>query len=122
MLRVRSTVFLLLAAISAARAILPDWAPPLSTRGRYVVDANGNRFKLKSGNWHGASGTWNGDGDANAEGNNHASEASHNLPLGLQYVHIDKILDSFEQIGINSIRCVKPLSQYSQALTLTLVT
>lgn len=28
-----------------------SWKGPLSTRGRYIVDANGNRFKLKSGNW-----------------------------------------------------------------------
>lgn len=31
------------------RRAVPSWAPPLSTRGRYVVDADGNRFKLKSG-------------------------------------------------------------------------
>ncbi|KAJ7689789.1 hypothetical protein B0H17DRAFT_1134731 [Mycena rosella] len=32
--------------------------PPLSTRGEYiyVVGTNSNRFKLKGGNWHGASG------------------------------------------------------------------
>jgi len=29
------------------------WKAPLSTRGRYIVDADGHRFKLKSGNWHG---------------------------------------------------------------------
>lgn len=34
-----------------------DWTAPLSTRGRWIVDADGDRFKLRSGNWHGASGT-----------------------------------------------------------------
>ncbi|ALG12722.1 hypothetical protein [Kibdelosporangium phytohabitans] len=40
-----------------------DWAGPLSTSGRHIVDARGKRFMLKSGNWHGASGTWTGSGD-----------------------------------------------------------
>ncbi|KAJ7240469.1 cellulase [Mycena rebaudengoi] len=86
------------------RRAVPSWAPPLSTRGRYVVDADGNRFKLKSGNWHGGSGTYTGSGDINDDGNHHASENSHTMPLGLQYVPIAQILDSFEQLGINSIR------------------
>lgn len=30
-----------------------DWTGPLSTRGRWIVDADGDRFKLRSGNWHG---------------------------------------------------------------------
>ncbi|KAH7070897.1 cellulase [Auriculariales sp. MPI-PUGE-AT-0066] len=104
MLRSVRSSLLLLAAASLARALVPDWPAPLSTRGRYVVDANGNRFKLKSGNWHGASGTWEGSGDPNDDSTNHAGEASHYMALGLQYVSIDKILDSFEQIGVNSIR------------------
>ncbi|KAJ7123173.1 cellulase [Mycena epipterygia] len=91
-------------ATTAVRASVPAWAPPLSTRGRYVVDANGNRFKLKGGNWHGASGTWTGSGDINNDTNHHAGENAHTMPLGLQYVPIDQILDSFEQMGINTIR------------------
>ncbi|CCA71619.1 related to cellulase-Streptomyces pristinaespiralis [Serendipita indica DSM 11827] len=83
---------------------LPEWTPPLSTRGRYVVDATGARFKLHSGNWHGASGTWTGVGDQNNDDNSHYNENSHNLPLGLQYMPIDTILDAFESLGINSIR------------------
>ncbi|KAH8834388.1 glycoside hydrolase superfamily [Flagelloscypha sp. PMI_526] len=85
-------------------AALPAWTPPLSTRGRYVVDANGNRFKLKSGAWHGASGTWTGSGDINDNANHHGTQNSHTLPLGLQYIPIDTILDKFEEYGINSIR------------------
>ncbi|KAJ7131549.1 cellulase [Mycena crocata] len=91
-------------AITAASRNVPAWMPPLSTRGRYVVDANGNRFKLKGGNWHGASGTWTGSGDINDDANHHANENAHTMPLGLQYVPIDKILDSFEELGINTIR------------------
>jgi hypothetical protein len=96
------TVLALLAPL--AQAAVPAWSPPLSTRGRYIVDATGSRFKLKSGNWHGASGTWLGTGDQNNDANSHYGENSHNLPLGLQYVPINDILDSFEQLGINSIR------------------
>ncbi|KAJ6498241.1 cellulase, partial [Mycena vulgaris] len=90
--------------VSAARRNVPTWTPPLSTRGRYVVDANGERFKLKGGNWHGASGTWTGSGDINDDANHHANENAHTMPLGLQYVPIDQILDSFEEMGINTIR------------------
>jgi endoglucanase len=96
-----SFLLLLLPQVYAA---VPNWTPPLSTRGRYVVDANGQRFKLKSGNWHGASGTWLGVGDMNDDANSHYGENSHNLPLAIQYVPISDILDSFEQLGINSIR------------------
>ena len=50
------------AAPSGTAAVEPvgaaaDWAPPLSTRGRYVVDARGDRFRLRSGNWDGAQGS-----------------------------------------------------------------
>ena len=83
---------------------IPTWNPPLSTRGRYIVDAQGNRFKLKAANWHGASGTWKGEGDPAFDINHHWSENSYNLPLGLQYVPIADILDAIEQIGVNTIR------------------
>jgi endoglucanase len=83
---------------------LPAWSPPLSTRGRYIVDAQGNRFKLQAANWHGASGTWNGEGDPAFDINHHAGENSHTLPLGLQYVNITEILDSMEQAGLNAVR------------------
>lgn len=60
---------------ATAAPVLPaeDWTPPLSTRGRWIVDADGDRFKLRSGNWHGASGTWNGSGDAEDDANHHAA-------------------------------------------------
>ncbi|KAJ6567996.1 cellulase [Mycena vulgaris] len=89
---------------NATRRAVPAWTGPLSTRGRYVVDANGDRFKLKGGNWHGASGTWTGSGDINDDANHHANENGHTMPLGLQYVPIAQILDSFEEMGINTIR------------------
>ncbi|KAG8811313.1 hypothetical protein FRC19_003985, partial [Serendipita sp. 401] len=104
LLKTISFVPLLLLFLPPTLAAVPAWSPPLSTRGRYVVDANGQRFKLKSGNWHGASGTWLGDGDQNNDSNSHWGENSHNLPLGLQYVYIESILDGFESLGINSIR------------------
>ncbi|KAJ7501846.1 cellulase [Mycena galericulata] len=89
---------------NAARRNVPAYTPPLSTRGRYVVDVNGNRFKMKGGNWHGASGTYAGSGDINVDANHHAGENAHTMPLGLQYVPIDQIMDSFEEMSINTIR------------------
>ncbi|KAF7309439.1 Glycoside hydrolase [Mycena indigotica] len=89
----------------------PSWTGPLSTRGRYVVDANRNRFKLRGGNWHGASGTYEGSGDINDDANHHSGENAHTMPLGLQYVPIDKIIDSFVELGINTIRL-----QFSNAM------
>jgi len=94
-------------AAGAWRAITTGEAgfvPPLSTRGRYVVDATGVRFKLKSGNWHGASGTWNGSGDVNDDANHHAGENSGRIPLGLDRAPIDQIVSSFREIGLNSVR------------------
>jgi hypothetical protein len=80
------------------------WQPPLSTRGRYIVDAGGVRFKLKAVNWHGASGTWTGSGDENDDANNHAGENSHRIPLGLDRAPLAGIVASFRQIGVNSVR------------------
>jgi len=80
------------------------WVGPLSTRGRYVVDARGDRFKLRSGNWHGASGTWNGSGDINDSANHHAGEKADQIPLGLDRARVDVIIDSFAELGLNSVR------------------
>ncbi|WP_189134481.1 glycoside hydrolase family 5 protein [Wenjunlia tyrosinilytica] len=80
------------------------WTPPLSTRGRYIVDADGNRFKLKAGNWHGASGTWTGSGDPDDPANNHAGEKSDRMPLGLDRAPMSEIVASFRELGLNSIR------------------
>ncbi|HVK22831.1 MAG TPA: cellulase family glycosylhydrolase [Actinokineospora sp.] len=81
-----------------------SWTGPLSTRGRYVVDADGDRFKLKSGNWEGAQGTWTGSGDVSDPANHHAGHNAHNIPKGLDRVPISRILADFKGLGINSIR------------------
>ncbi|MFI8500711.1 glycoside hydrolase family 5 protein [Streptomyces sp. NPDC085524] len=81
-----------------------SWTGPLSTRGRYVVDAGGNRFKLKSGNWAGAQGTWQGSGDVGDVANHQARQNSHNLPLGLDRKPMAEILADFHAMGLNSIR------------------
>ncbi|KAF7302247.1 Glycoside hydrolase [Mycena indigotica] len=100
-----STLGLWFCLVSATRLDLrATWNGPLSTRGRYVVDASGNRFRMRGGNWHGGSGTYSGSGDINDDANHHSGENSHTMPLGLQYVPIDKIVDSFVEIGINTIR------------------
>ncbi|MFJ2301380.1 glycoside hydrolase family 5 protein [Streptomyces sp. NPDC087787] len=91
------------ASVTAAEAA-SDWTPPLSTRGRWIVDANGNRFKLRSGNWHGASGTWNGSGSTEDDANHHAGENSGRVPLGLDRAPMAEIVSGFQEIGINSIR------------------
>ncbi|PWN32209.1 glycoside hydrolase [Meira miltonrushii] len=80
------------------------WTPPLSTRGRYIVDANGKRFKLIGGNWHGASGTYLGKGDINDPDNHHAGEVAFQTPLCLDRVPIDEIVQSFIDLGITTIR------------------
>ncbi|OLR93682.1 glycoside hydrolase family 5 protein [Actinokineospora bangkokensis] len=80
------------------------WTGPLSTRGRYIVDANGNRFKLKSANWHGASGTYNGSGDITDPANHHAGELARQTPLGLDRVSIDTVIDGLADLGLNSVR------------------
>ncbi|WP_240649185.1 cellulase family glycosylhydrolase [Streptomyces sp. Z26] len=85
-------------------AAAADWAAPLSTRGRWIVDANGDRFKLKSGNWHGASGTWNGDGDKADDANHHAGENAGRVPIGLDRAPMSEIIAGFQEIGINSVR------------------
>ncbi|PSM41877.1 glycoside hydrolase [Streptomyces dioscori] len=91
------------AAREAATAAA-DWTGPLSTRGRWIVDANGDRFKLRSGNWHGASGTWNGSGNVDDDSAHHAGENSGRIPLGLDRAPVGDIVAGFQEIGINSIR------------------
>nr|WP_155547069.1 cellulase family glycosylhydrolase [Amycolatopsis camponoti] len=89
----------------------PAFAGPLSTRGRYIVDANGDRFKLKSANWHGGSGTWTGSGDVNDPANHHAGEIAYQTPLGLDRASIDTVIDGLAQLGLNSVRL-----QFSNAM------
>ncbi|WP_373560542.1 glycoside hydrolase family 5 protein [Streptomyces sp. 1331.2] len=88
----------------AAERLAASWTGPLSTRGRYVVDANGDRFKLKAANWAGAQGTWEGNGDPNDPANNQAGQVSHNIPLGLDRVPMTQLLADFHDLGLNSIR------------------
>ncbi|MFG2907464.1 glycoside hydrolase family 5 protein [Kitasatospora sp. NPDC048286] len=81
-----------------------SWTGPLSTRGRYIVDAGGNRFKLKAGNWAGAQGTYEGSGDVNDVVNHQAKQMSNNIPLGLDRTPLSQITADFHALGINSIR------------------
>lgn len=85
-------------------SLLSSWTPPLSTRGRYIVDANGKRFKLRGGNWHGASGTYLGRGDYNDPANHHAGEMAYQTPLCLDRVALDEIVAQFVALGINTVR------------------
>ncbi|MER5325930.1 glycoside hydrolase family 5 protein [Streptosporangium roseum] len=115
-MRTRAFLALLAAALSSLAALpqpaaadtptplAASWEGPLSTKGRYVVDATGKRFKLQSGNWHGASGTWTGSGDDEDPANNYASETSHRVPLGLDRVPMSKLITDFHTLGVNSIR------------------
>ncbi|MFC9430146.1 glycoside hydrolase family 5 protein [Streptomyces sp. NPDC056987] len=80
------------------------WQPPLSTRGRYIVDANGSRFRLKSANWDGAQGSWTGSGSTGDSANHHAGQNSHGIPLGLDRVPLPRLMADFHELGINSIR------------------
>ncbi|MEU4089810.1 glycoside hydrolase family 5 protein [Streptomyces aureus] len=87
-----------------AAASAPAWQPPLSTRGRYIVDADGNRFRLKSANWDGAQGSWTGSGSADDPANHHAGQDSYGIPLGLDRATLPQLMNDFHQLGINSIR------------------
>ncbi|MFF2778487.1 glycoside hydrolase family 5 protein [Streptomyces sp. NPDC058052] len=81
-----------------------SWTAPLSTRGRYVVDADGDRFKLKAGNWSGAQGTWEGSGSVDDVTNHQADQKSNNIPLGLDRAPLSRIIADFHALGLNTIR------------------
>ncbi|MEV4181971.1 cellulase family glycosylhydrolase [Streptosporangium canum] len=115
-MRARALLAVLATALSAL-TVVPDpaaagtptpleasWEGPLSTQGRYIVDAAGKRFKLRSGNWHGSSGTWTGSGDDEDPANNYASETSHRVPLGLDRVPLSTLVADFHALGVNSVR------------------
>ncbi|WP_405020626.1 glycoside hydrolase family 5 protein [Kitasatospora sp. NBC_00070] len=91
-------------AVLTGPQLAASWTGPLSTSGRWIVDANGNRFKLKSGNWAGAQGTWQGSGDVNDPANHQARQLSNNIPLGLDRAPLATILADFHALGLNSIR------------------
>ena len=88
--------------VLATRDLNESWTPPLSTRGRYIVDATGQRFKLIAGNWHGASGTYNGRGDIGDPENHHAGEQAFQTPLCLDRVPIDELVQSFLDLGLTT--------------------
>ncbi|MFG2816000.1 glycoside hydrolase family 5 protein [Streptomyces sp. NPDC048410] len=90
-------------AHSATRAAA-DWSAPLSTRGRYIVDSRGNRFRLKAANWDGAQGSYNGSGSVDDPANHHAGQNAHDIPLGLDRVPIARLLSDFRELGVNTIR------------------
>ncbi|MER5198506.1 glycoside hydrolase family 5 protein [Streptomyces sp. NPDC002755] len=92
------------AAGAAPPAAAEDWQPPLSTRGRYIVDAQGRRFRLKSANWDGAQGSWSGSGSTADPANHHAGQNSSGIPLGLDRAPLADLLADFHRLGINSIR------------------
>jgi len=97
-------------ADSASTAVPPgtrlaaSWTGPLSTHGRYVADAEGNRFKLRSGNWDGAQGHWLGSGDPTDPAHNASGEVSYDIPLGLDRAPLATILAGLHSLGLNSIR------------------
>ncbi|MFB8181994.1 glycoside hydrolase family 5 protein [Streptomyces sp. NPDC055966] len=82
----------------------PSWSAPLSTQGRYVVDSQGRRLRLKGANWDGAQGSWLGSGGVTDPANHHAGQDSHGIPLGLDRVPLGQLLADFHQLGINTIR------------------
>ncbi|MFJ3306467.1 glycoside hydrolase family 5 protein [Streptomyces sp. NPDC086549] len=90
------------AQVSAPAA--DTWQPPLSTRGRYIVDAQGNRFRLRSANWDGAQGSWTGSGSVTDPANHHAGQNSYGIPLGLDRASLPTLLADFHALGINSVR------------------
>ncbi|MEZ0113791.1 endoglucanase [Catenulispora sp. EB89] len=91
-------------AATGTASLAASWTGPLSTSGRYVVDATGNRFKLIGGNWDGAQGHWTGSGSPTDPAQNHAGEVSYDVPLALDRAPIAQILADFHSLGINTIR------------------
>ncbi|TGK06127.1 glycosyl hydrolase family 5 [Leptospira fletcheri] len=64
---------------------VPLPAVPFSTNGRYIVDSNNNRFKLKAVNWYGASDT-------------------HQVVAGLDKQPIANIVALIQNWGFNAVR------------------
>nr|WP_245245107.1 cellulase family glycosylhydrolase [Streptomyces palmae] len=92
------------AAPAARQGAAASWTAPLSTRGRYIVDAEGRRFRLRAGNWDGAQGSWDGSGDAGDPANHHSGQDSHGIPIGLDRVPLPALLADFHRLGLNTIR------------------
>ncbi|KAK3072364.1 hypothetical protein LTR53_006942 [Teratosphaeriaceae sp. CCFEE 6253] len=62
-----------------------DYTPPFQTAGRHIIDANGERFKLASINWYGASDIYFVAG-------------------GLDFRHRSEIAATIKAMGFNSVR------------------
>lgn len=62
-----------------------DFAPPLQTAGRHIIDADGKRLKLASINWYGASDIFF-------------------VPMGLEKRHRRDIAETIRNMGFNSVR------------------
>ena len=60
-------------------------ATPLQTDDRWILDANGDRFKLASVNWYGF-------------------EELDYVPAGLEIAHVSEIAQSIAGLGFNSVR------------------
>jgi endoglucanase len=60
-------------------------ATPLSTSGRFIIDANGNRVRLAGVNWYGAS-------------------EDMGVPAGLDTVHRDQLAETIAGFGFNCVR------------------
>ncbi|MFF7355800.1 glycoside hydrolase family 5 protein [Streptomyces filipinensis] len=92
-------------AVAEADTTAPaSWSAPLSTRGRFIVDSQGHRFRLRGANWDGAQGSWTGSGDITDPADHHAGQDSHGIPLGLDRVPLPQLMDDFHQLGINTVR------------------
>lgn len=72
-------------ANATANLETPLFEPPLRTKGRHIIDAQGKRLKLASVNWYGAS-----DQDM--------------VPGGLNVSHRDDIAITIRRMGFNSVR------------------
>ena len=75
--------FLTFESLSLAASRLPEL--PLSTSGRYIVDASGSRYKLASANWFGA-------------------YDIHNVVDGLHKAPMQEISNAIAEMGFNSVR------------------
>lgn len=80
---------------------------PLSTKGRFVVDKNGDVVKINGANWYGASGSrkWEHYGFLPyLSMEHHNGLDTHSIPVGLQNESVDNIIKRIKSYGINAIR------------------
>ena len=73
------------AATDGVHSASIDFTPPLRTAGRHIIDADGQRVKLASINWYGASDVWFVAG-------------------GLESRHRNDIAATIRSMGFNSVR------------------